>query len=493
MLDRPITRRRLIGAAGAGALLAGVPSGALARRRVRRADVVVVGAGFAGLTAARELVRQGRSVIVLEARERVGGRSLNKHLGNGVVSDRGATFIGPTQTHIARLAKEMGVGTFPTFEDGDNVYLNENGRSTYSDTGPSGTAPPDLEILGDVANVVFKIDQMAREVPVTAPWEAPKADEWDAQTLEGFARANSDGNPRFFRLLDVVTRAAMGAEASEVSLLFATLFVAQSGDRDHPGTFERNFNTRDGAQQTRLDGGTQLIALRLAKRLEGRVVLGSPVRGIFQDDDGVRVESDLVTARAKRVVVALPPVLANRLEYQPELPAIRRKLASSMPQGTLTKVTAVYERAFWRDRGLNGTAVSLQGPIGATYDDSPPGGRPGILFGFVGGNAARDFNKRIRADRRNRALHELRLLFGPEAARGATDYFESNWRHEKWSRGCPLAFAPPRTLTRYGPALRAPVGRIHWAGTETADYWAGYMDGAVRSGERVAREVRKAL
>jgi monoamine oxidase len=488
VVDRPITRRRLIGAAGAGALLAGVPSGALARRRARRADVVVIGAGFAGLTAARELVRGGRSVVLLEARERVGGRVLNKDLGNGVVADRGATFIGPTQTRIARLADQMGVGTFPTFDEGDNVYLHDGERSTYSDKGPAGTAPPDLEILGDVANVVFKIDQMAREVPVTAPWKAPRADEWDAQTLEAFARANSDGNPRFFRLLDVVTRAALGAEASDISLLFTTLFVAQSGDEQHPGTFERNFNTRDGAQETRFHGGSQLVAKRVAERLGGRLVLGSPARAIFQDDDGVRVESDHVTVRAKRVVVALPPVLARRLQYEPELPALRRQLTARFPQGTLTKVSVVYERAFWRDQGLNGTAVSLQGPIGITFDDSPPGGRPGILIGFVGGNAARDFNPRIRADRRNRVLRELRKLYGAEAA-SPIDYFESNWRQEHWSRGCPTAFAPPHLLTRYGPALRKPVGRIHWAGTETADYWAGYMDGAVRSGERVAREV----
>jgi monoamine oxidase len=493
MLDRPITRRRLIGAAGAGALLTGVPSAALARRSARRADVVVIGAGFAGLTAARELVRRGRSVIVLEARNRVGGRVLNKELGNGVVADRGATFIGPTQTRIARLAKQMGVGTFPAFNDGDNVYLTENGRSTYSDTGPTGTAPPDLEIIGDVANVAFKIDQMAREVPVTAPWEAPRAEEWDRQTLAGFARANSDAHPRFLALLDVVTRAAMGTETSDVSLLFTTLFVAQSGDEQHPGTFERNFNTRDGAQETRFHGGSQLVAKRVAERLGGRVVLGSPVRRIFQEDGGVRVESDLMTARAKRVVVALPPVLARRIEYHPELPAMRRQLTANFPQGRLTKVTAVYERAFWRDAGLNGTAVSVRGPMGITFDDSPPGGEPGILIGFVGGNAARSFGQKPPRDRRARALHELRTLFGPEAYRGVTDYFESRWRQEKWSRGCPLAYAPPGTLTRYGPALREPVGRIHWAGTETADYWAGYMDGAVRSGERVAREVAERL
>jgi monoamine oxidase len=487
-LDRLLTRRRLIGAAGAGALLAGLPSGALARRRVRRVDVVVVGAGFAGLTTACELVRRGRSVLVLEARDRVGGRALNKELGGGVIAERGATFIGPTQTQIRRLADQMGVATFPTFDEGDNVYLTRKGRSTYSDRGANGTAPPDPEIFGDIATLVFKIDQMAREVPVTAPWNAPKAHEWDAQTLGSFARANSDGKERFLRLLDVVTRAALGAEADEISLLFTVLFVAQSGDRQHPGTFERNFNTRGGAQQTRFHGGTQLVAERLAERLGARVVLGTPVRRVFDEWNGVRVESDLVTVHAREVVIALPPTMARRIEYHPELPAERRGLFAHFPQGTLTKVTAVYERAFWRDAGLTGTAVSLGGPIGATYDDSPPSGKPGIVFGFVGGDAARRFATLAPGARRARVLAQLERLFGPKAAH-TTDYFETRWREARWSRGCPTAFAPPHTLTRYGPVLREPVGRIHWAGTETADYWAGYMDGAVRSGERVAAEV----
>jgi monoamine oxidase len=181
-------------------------------------------------------------------------------------------------------------------------------------------------------------------------------------------------------------------------------------------------------------------------------------------------------------------VLAGRIEYHPGLPAMRRNLTANFPQGTLTKVAAVYRKPFWRDDGLNGTAVSLQGPIGVTYDDSPEDASKGIVFGFVGGDSARTFAQWTKSSRRDLALGELKNLFGARAA-SPVDYFESPWRRERWSRGCPIAVAPPLTLTRYGPALRKPVGRIHWAGTETADYWAGYMDGAVRSGERVAAEV----
>jgi monoamine oxidase len=487
MLDRPITRRRLIGAAGAGALLTGVPAAALARRRVRHADVVVVGAGFAGLTAARELVRQGRSVIVLEARGRVGGRAYNAGVAPGVITERGATFVGPTQTRIQRLAKDVGVEKFTNFNDGDNVYVHDGERTTYSDTGPTGTAPPDAEILPDVATIVGKLDQMAREVPVDAPWDAPHAEEWDRQTLREFCVANGADHPRFLSLLNIVTRAALGTEAANLSLLFTVLFIAQSGDRDHPGTFERNFNTRNGAQQDRFRGGTQLVAQRVARELDGRVAHNSPVRSIFQESGGVRVESDRFTVRAKRVVVAIPPVLARRIEYHPGLPQMRRRLVENFPQGRLTKVARVYDRPFWREDGLNGTAILMNGLIGVTFDDSPEDASKGIVIGFIGGNAAPRFG-RAGAGRDQHVLAQLAEAFGP-AARQPISRINSFWRREKWSRGCPTAYAPPHTLTRYGPALRKPVGRIHWAGTETADYWAGYMDGAVRSGERVAREV----
>ncbi|TML80009.1 MAG: flavin monoamine oxidase family protein [Actinobacteria bacterium] len=492
MVDRPITRRRLLGAAGAGALLAGVPAGALARRTVRHADVVVVGAGFAGLSAARELVRSGRSVVVLEARHRVGGRALNAELGGGVISERGATFIGPTQNRIRRLAKEVGVGTFPTYDEGDDVYLHDGKRSTYSDRGPTGTAPPDLEILGDIATAVYKIDQMARQVPVGSPWKASKAAEWDAQTLKDFVLANTDGNPRFIRLLEVVTRAAVGAEPQDVSLLWTVNFIAASGDEHHAGTFERNFNTRGGAQQTRFRGGSQRVAKLVARELGDRIVLGSPARRITQLPHGVLVSSDGAVVHAKRAIVAIPPVLSAEIVYEPALPASREDLLARFPQGTLTKVTAVYDRPFWRDKGLTGTAVCLDPPLGATFDDSPEDGSVGIVFGFVGGAAARSFNRRPPSERRAVALEGFSKLFGSEGLH-PTRYLESNWRKQKWTRGCPLAYTGPGTLTKFGPALRKPVGRIHWAGTETSVFWSGYMDGAVRSGERAAREVLRRL
>jgi monoamine oxidase len=269
-------------------------------------------------------------------------------------------------------------------------------------------------------------------------------------------------------------------------------YIAASGNETNPGTFERNFNTRDGAQMFRFHGGAQLICKRLARRLGKRVVLRSPVRRIEHHRHHVEVFSDRLIVNAKRVIVAIPPALAGRIRYRPRLPADRRALTKRLPQGNLTKVAAVYERPFWRDAGLNGTAVAVGETVNATFDDTPPDGSPGILFGFVGGNNARSFAGKSKSQRSNAVLADFARFFGPEAA-SPSDYFETAWKGHKWTRGCPVAIPALGALTAYGPALRRPFRRIHWAGTETSGYWNGYMDGAVRSGERAAREVLEKL
>jgi monoamine oxidase len=502
--ERTLTRRRLIGTgagAAAGLALGGVP-GALAKHRsghrhpdrhLLRANVVVVGAGLAGLTAARNVVHAKRSVIVLEARNRVGGRVLNHELGHGVISEGGGTFAGPTQNRILALAQRMGVNTFPTFDQGDNVFIGVGGnRITYSDTGITGTAPPDPLLLPDLATIIIGpngLDELSKSVPVDAPWKAPRAAEWDRQTLQDYIDSQPLVNPHAFKpLVPATTRPIFGAEPDQLSLLFVLFYIAASGNENNPGTFERNFDTRGGAQMWRFHGGSQLIAERQAKRLGHRVMLGSPVRRIERLKGGVRVISDRVEVAAKRVIVAVPPEVAGFIRYDPKLPAARAKLNRRLHQGSLIKASAVYKEPFWRDAGLNGSALWTGGPVSFTFDDSPPSGRPGIVFGFIGGDNARAHRKLGKAARRKAVLENFVQFFGSKAAK-PTDYFETDWSNSQWTRGCPVGIAGPGVYTAYGPALRKPVGRIHWAGTETSTFWNGYMDGAVRSGERAAGEV----
>jgi monoamine oxidase len=498
MTEDALTRRRFLGAgaaAGLGAAAAAAPADAARHRRRHRSrrpkvDVVVVGAGVAGLTAARDVAKAGKSVTVLEARNRVGGRVVSKDLGAGKHSERGATFVGPTQDHVLAVMKDLGIGTYDTYDNGDNVYVNGDQRSTYSDQGITGTAPLDPLIFGDLATVVAQLDQMSTQVPVDAPWESASAGNWDAQTLESWINQNSV-SPQFRKLVPAATRPIFGADPRELSLLYVLFYIASSGNETNPGTFERNFNTRQGAQQWRCVGGSQRIPQKLAAQLRRRIVLSSPVRRIQQVAGGVRVISDRAALSAKHVIVALPPALAGRIDYTPDLPPERDQFMQRVGQGALVKVAAVYDKPFWREKGLTGTAVSTEGLVNATFDDSPEDGTPGVVFGFVGGDAARSFNRMAPAERRQAVINDFARYFGPEAS-SPRDYFESNWTKETWSRGCPVAVYPPGALLAYGHVLREPVGRIHWAGTETSNYWNGYLDGAVRSGERAAREVLEA-
>jgi monoamine oxidase len=428
---------------------------------------------------------------VLEARDRVGGRVWNHDLGGGKVSERGGTFVGPTQDHLMALATALGVGTFPTYDDGDAVYVNGSDRMTYSDTGPTGSAPPDPLILPELTAVVALLDQMSTEVPVDAPWTAQNAEDWDSRTLKSWIDSHS-ATPRFKRVVPIATRPIFGAEPRELSLLFTLFYIAASGDENNPGTFERNFDTRNGAQMSRFVGGSQVIATKIANQLGSRVVLSSPVRQITQTSSGVTVRSDQTTITAKQVIVAIPPTLAGRIDYEPILPFGRDQLTQRFGQGTMTKVAAVYKAPFWRDAGLSGMAVTTEGPVTATFDDSPQSGSPGVIFGFVGGDYARQYNAMSPAARKQAVLNQFVTFFGSQAS-NAIDFFETSWSGEQWTRGCPVGIPSQGTLLAYGPQIRQPVGRIHWAGTETSTYWNGYMDGAVRSGERAAAEALSEL
>jgi monoamine oxidase len=488
-----ISRRTLIGSAAVAAGAATLPEQATAKtphrtaRRGRRADVIVVGAGLAGLTAARHLVASGRSTIVLEARDRVGGRTYNHHLGSGKVVEVGGEWIGPTQDHIKALAKQLGVHTFKTYNKGNYLFY-ENGKLTpYSGSGPLGPIPPDPTAVGQLEAVLINLDKMAKTVPLQAPWKAAKAHEWDSMTFQTYRDSNSLGSGAR-NLLDLGIQSVFACEPRDVSLLFVLFYIHSAGNEKTPGTFERLITTANGAQDSRFVGGSQLVSIRAAHSLGKRVLLSQPVRRIGQNRHGVSVHTDELTVHGKHVIVTAPPALTALIDYEPILPALRAQLLQRFPQGSAIKVEAIYKKPFWRAKGLAGQVTSDTGPIKVTFDNSPPDGSPGVLLGFVEGQAARHFSTLSAGERRSRALACFVRYFGKEAAK-PIGYIEKNWSEEQWTRGCYEGYTPPGVLTDYGPWIRAPFGRIHWAGSETSDYWNGYMDGAVRSGERAAREV----
>ncbi|MDG5481756.1 flavin monoamine oxidase family protein [Mycolicibacterium gadium] len=445
------------------------------------ADVVVVGAGFAGLAAARELDKRGRDVVVLEGRDRVGGRSSTATIA-GVPVDLGGTFVGPTQDAVVAIADELGCQTVPTHSRGKNLIRWRGKVRAYRSTIPRLSI---LELL-DVSRIQWRFERVCRRVPVDEPWTSPIADILDSKTLDQWLRyVHASAGTR--DLMTIMARVTWGCEPDAVSMLHAVRYVKAAGG------LGRMLDVEGGAQQDRFPGGTQQIAIRMADELGPRVVLDAAVRTIERHTDGtLAVISDKGTVTAKAVIVAIPPEHRKGIAFLPELPPEYGKLAQHWPQGNLSKAYAAYETPFWRANGCSGEALSDEGPVFITFDVSPgdsdvPG--PGVLLGFTD---SRTFDPLPPADRRDRALKGFAALFG-DAALHPIDYLDHCWSAEEFAPGGPTAAVPPGSWTTYGPWLRKPVDGIHWAGTETADTWTGFLDGAIRSGQRAAEEVDREL
>jgi monoamine oxidase len=443
-------------------------------------EVVVIGAGLSGLSAARVLRAHGVDVFVVEARDRVGGRTLNHPIGDGKVVEVGGQWVGPGQNSVLSLIGELGLETFDTYTQGTNLFEHGDRLSSYRGAIPKVNP---LALI-DIQQALSRLGRMIRTVPADAPWAAPKAIFWDQGTVASWTQRNM--MTKLGRsLIGLACEAVWAADAADVSLLHFLAYASSAGSID------ALISTEGGAQQSRIVGGSQLIASTMAEQLGDAVVLDEPVRRI-ELRNGVTVTGESISVRARQVIVAMSPSLAARLVYEPTLAGARDQLTQRTPNGSVIKCMALYDEPFWREDGLSAQVTSDRGPVKVVFDNSPPDGRPGVLLGFLEGNQARELGRWTELQRRECVLACFSRFFGSKAAH-AIDYVEKVWADDPWTRGCYGAFFPPNTWTTFGHALRMPIGPIHWAGAETATRWMGYMDGAVSSGRRAAEEVVQAL
>ncbi|PZG55370.1 amine oxidase [Spongiactinospora gelatinilytica] len=432
-------------------------------------SVVVVGAGLAGLTAARDLLARDIEVTVLEARDRVGGRTYGLEVAPGVWADAGAAYLGHRHTELTALLAELDLKTTPTAMAGDSRFELGGDVGTRA-----GRFPPLSAVaLGELFDA---LTDLCAKVRVDAPWLTPDAADLDRRTAAGWA-AEHLRHPDARRFFPLFLGEMMAADPAAVSVLHMAFYLRSGGGLRYLNAFA------GGAQEDRIDGGAHQVCERLAARLDVR--LGEPVRAIHQDGDGVIVVSASGQVRAGTVVVAVPPALAGAIDFRPGLPTPRARTATA--PGCAVKVHLIYPRPLWREYGLSGWTVNATGPLLSTVDDSPPDGGAGVLTGFVTGSEAHRFAALPAAERRERVLAQAARLF-PELPAPAQVHV-TDWIGEEYSRGCYAALFGPGDWGLLGPGLIAPHGRVHWAGTETSTEFFGLMEGAIRSGHRAATAI----
>ncbi|MEY2478028.1 MAG: monoamine oxidase [Actinomycetota bacterium] len=442
------------------------------------ADVCIVGAGYAGLTAARRLSQAGRSVAVLEARDRVGGRIWTYELSDGSPVDRGGGWLGPKHDAIFALAGEMGASTYKTWVKGAHLLIGEGRTRRY--TGLIPKISP-LAVLS-IARAQWRIDRMAKKLPLETPWTAARAEEWDSQTVASFLERTGIRTTIARDLFEMAVRGLFTGDLNDTSFLHLLFLV-----RGH-GSINTLFSIENGSQENLVEGGAGSIARRMADDLGDAVHLQAPVRAISQRDDRVIVEADGVSVSARHAVVAVPPALVNEMRFEPGLPDDRAALYRGAVAGPETKTLIAYDTSFWRDEGFSGQTSEPGSASEVTLDASPVSGSPGVIASFTFSHVADRVDALDPAVRRKAVLDALSARLGPRAA-SPVEFIETSWWKEEWTRGCSMAHFPPGLLTRYGSLLREPMGRVHWAGTETSTTSHGAIDGAVRSGERAAAEI----
>jgi putrescine oxidase len=445
--------------------------------RLIEADVAVVGAGVAGLAAATRLADAGRSVVVLEARDRVGGRLWNTEIG-GEANELGGEWVAPYHSSLHALLRELGIELFPAYRDGDDVYVDEAGRAHRHSGDATGLSSSSERALKDAD---AKLDALAKELDPEAPWEHPDARAFDTITFDEWLRREVRDETARENLRSYLADGFLTKPAHSFSLLQGLWAIAGAG-----GTYE--LFAAEQCLAYRVVGGSQLIPIRLAERLGDDVVLGAPARQISWTDGRVDIDAESVCATARAVIVAVPPNLVGSIHFDPPLPAWRMRLQQAISQGSVTKFLAVYDHPFWREDGLSGEGFAPHQFVRELYDNTPPSASVGVLCTFLPGEQADAAARMSPSSRRAALLEGMAAFVGPEALR-ATDVIETDWAAEEWTRGAYAATFGIGGLTRFGNDLRRPVGPIQWACADIAGFGHMHMEGGIRSGEAAADDL----
>lgn len=437
--------------------------------------LVVVGAGIAGLTAATELVARGHDVVVLEARDRVGGRIHGIEIGQQVWADAGAAYLGDRHTALLALVENLGLTTTPTVMKGRSRFALHGEPVTCEGRFPPLSAVALGELFDD-------LDEVTRSVRVDAPWLGPNAAALDRLTVAEWADARLK-HPDARLFFPLFLGEMMAADARDISVLHMAFYLQSGGGIKFLNAFE------GGAQAARVSGGACRLCAGLARRLAGRVKLREAVLAIDQENGKAVVSTKTNTFQGDAVIVALPPLLADAIEYRPRLPV--RRAGPLTAAGCVVKVNLIFDSQVWHRDGLSGWSVNVEGPMLSTVDDSPTDGSIGVLTGFITGSEARRFAAVSAVDQRTAVFNQLHRLFGELPEPRA--FHVTDWLNADYSRGCYAALFGPADWMMLGPHLTRPHGRVHWAGTETSTEFFGLMEGAIRSGKRAAGEIVRDL
>ena len=463
---------------------------------IRTVDVVIVGAGLSGLMAARLLQRRGLQVQVLEARSAVGGRMRSTTTHNGTVVDLGGQWGGATHHRLSALVEELGLERFPSHYSGDGVLCWQGARIQapladsrgdtllFFDPAALNLAPGAWESTSRLQRAFLAL---VGRIDPQRPWRTADAERLDRTSVAAWSAAQTD-EPLASLPLSWLCRVggSGGFEPWEASILHLAWTQAVAPQAESPEAWL-------------LRGGAGAVAQRLAEQLRAAapesILLQAPVRLVRQDSRGVEVSADFGPAyRARAVVVAVPPQQRLGIRFEPALPPAHNALLQRSAMGAMTKILAVYERAFWRDEGLNGLGISDLHALELTADSSPPEGSPGILAGFASGERAARLMAMDAAQQQTLIRHELTTLWGPQAA-NPVELLVQPWTAEPWIGGAFTSFPAPGAWTSHGALAAgehggpgpAHQGRVVWAGTEASPRWPGYFEGALEAAELAAQ------